>query len=247
MNATALLADDEPLARLKLRELLAEVPWLSCVGEAGDGLECLRLVDELTPDVLFLDIQMPGLSGLEVLARARHAPTVIFTTAYDRYAVAAFELQALDYLLKPFGRPRFQIAIERLRRRLDDEPDGTPLLERARAAMAPGPFLARLFVRDRGRIVPVRVADIQRLEARDDYVAVHVAGGRHLVHMPMSELTRRLDPERFLQVHRSHIVNLDQVAALVPYDGSRLQVELKDGTKVMASRARSRQLRAEAV
>lgn len=246
MSTTAIIADDEPLARQKLRELLAEVPWMECVGEAADGNEALYQLDNLKPDVLFLDIQMPALSGLEVLARAAHAPVVVFTTAYDRYAVAAFELQALDYLLKPFGKRRFLAAIERVREVLERGPEGSTL-ERAQAALVPVPYLTRLFVRDRGRIVPVRVADIQRLEARDDYVAVHVAGGRHLVHMPMSEFSRRLDPERFLQVHRSHIVNLDHVLALVPYDGSRLQVELRDGTKIMASRTRSKRLRHEAV
>jgi len=246
MTATAVIADDEPLARRKLRELVAEVPWLTCVGEAADGLETLQQVDAAKPDVLFLDIQMPGLSGLEVLARATHVPTVVFTTAYDRYAVAAFELQALDYLLKPFGRRRFLAAIERVREAMERHGAPQPL-ERAQEALDPGRYLTRLFVRDRGRIVPIRIADIQRLEARDDYVAVHLAGGRHLVHMPMSEFARRLDPERFLQVHRSHIVNLDHVQALVPYDGSRLQVELRDGTKIMASRVRSKLLRHEAV
>ena len=246
MSATALIADDEPLARQKLRELVAEVPWMECVGEAADGFEALRQVDGVRPDVLFLDIQMPGLSGLEVLARATHVPTVVFTTAYDRYAVAAFELQALDYLLKPFGRRRFLAAIERVREAVAQR-EGAPALERAREALQPGRYLTRLFVRDRGRIVPVRVTDIQRLEARDDYVAVYVGGGRHLVHMPMSEFARRLDPERFLQVHRSHIVNLDHVQALVPFDGSRLQVEMRDGAKIMASRTRSKHLRHEAV
>lgn len=246
MTATALIADDEPLARQKLRELLVEVPWLECVGEAADGLETLRQLERARPAVLFLDIQMPGLSGLEVLARATHKPAVIFTTAYDRYAVAAFELQALDYLLKPFGRGRFLAAIERLREAVEHGAE-EPALERAQEALAPGRYLTRLFVRDRGRILPVRIADIHRLEARDDYVAVHVAGGRHLVHMPMSEFSRRLDPERFLQVHRSHIVNLDHVQALVPYDGSRLQVEMRDGTRIMASRTRSKHLRQEAV
>ncbi len=246
MIARALVADDEPLARQKLRELLAEVSWIECVGEAADGVEALRQLDELKPDVLFLDIQMPGLSGLDVLARASHAPMVIFTTAYDRYAVAAFELQALDYLLKPFGRRRFLAAVERVREALERGPEPA-MLERAQDALTPAPFLTRLFVRDRGRIVPVRVADIQRLEARDDYVAVYMSGGRHLVHMPMSEFARRLDPERFLQVHRSHIVNMDHVLALAPYDGSRLQVEMRDGTRIMASRTRSKQLRHEAV
>lgn len=246
MTATALVADDEPLARRKLRELLDGVSWVECVGEAADGLETLHQMEARKPDLLFLDIQMPGLSGLEVLARSTHNPLVIFTTAYDRYAVSAFELQALDYLLKPFGRRRFLAALDRVKAALEQRP-AVSTLERAREALAAPAYLSRLFVRDRGRIVPVRAADILRLEARDDYVAVHVANGRYLVHMPMSEFAHRLDPERFLQIHRSHIVNLDHVRALVPYDGSRLEVELRDGTRLMASRVRSRELRQRAV
>lgn len=246
MNATALIADDEPLARQKLRGFLTDVPWLECVGETADGPATVQALDTLKPDLLLLDIQMPGCSGLAVLERATHTPVVIFTTAYDKYAVAAFELQALDYLLKPFGRERFLASIERARDELERRQD-VPVLDRAREAFAPSTQLTRLFVRDRGRIVPVRVAEIERLEARDDYVALHLAGRRHLVHMPMAEFTRRLDPERFLQVHRSHIVNLDHVLALVPYDGSRLLVEMRDGTKIMASRRRSKELRHAAV
>jgi len=252
---TALIADDEPLARRKLRDLVQEVPLVEIVGEAADGEAAVRAIDTLRPDLVFLDIQMPGLSGLEVLERARHKPAVIFTTAYDRYAVAAFELAAVDYLLKPFGRERFRAALERARQALGRR-DAPAAMERAgqlldrregaAAERAPAPRapLTRLFVHDRGKIVPIAVPEIERFEARDDYVAVHVAGRSYLVHVPMNELERRLDRERFLRVHRSHVVNLDFVKALEPYDGTRLTVELRSGAKIVASRARSRELRA---
>jgi two-component system LytT family response regulator len=243
----ALVVEDEPLARRQLRELAAGVPWLSCVGEAPDGASAVHAIDELQPDLVFLDIRMPELTGLEVLERAAHEPAVIFTTAFDQYAVAAFELGALDYLLKPFGRERFLAAVERARRALGaprtDDDDGSTV-DRARAALGAtaGP-VERIFVRDRGRIVPLPVRDIERLEAEDDYVAVHTRGRRFLVYLPLADFERRLDPDRFLRVHRSHVVNLDFVTALVPFDAARLQVELRDGTKIMASRARSRELR----
>jgi len=245
----ALLIEDEPLARRQLRELAAGVPWLACVGEAGDGATAVRAIDELRPDLVFLDIRMPELSGLEVLERVAHEPAVIFTTAFDSYAIAAFELGALDYLLKPFGRERFLAAVGRARRALaaahaEESDRDTSTVARARVALgASGEPAERIFVRDRGRIVPVPVREIERLEAEDDYVAVHVRGRRFLVYLPLGKFERRLDPQRFLRVHRSHVVNLDYVTALVPYDATRLQVEMRDGTKLMASRARSRELR----
>jgi two-component system, LytTR family, response regulator len=244
MKVSALVVDDEPLARRKLRELVDEVSWMACVGEAADGEAAITAVDALRPDLVFLDIELPGPSGLEVLARVRHRPTVIFTTAYDRYAVAAFELHALDYLLKPFGRARFEVAVERARLTLDAA--GSSALERGRQALAAGP-LARMFVRDRGRIVPLAVRDVVRLQAEDDYVAVHVGGRAYLVHLPLAELERRLDPERFLRIHRSHVVNLDQVDAFEALPNGRIEVLLRDGTRLVASRTRSRELRSRIV
>ena len=237
-----IIVEDEPLARQQLREMLADVTWTVCVGEASTGAEAVRLIDEHEPDLVFLDIRMPELSGLDVLRRIRHQPAMIFTTAYDEHAVAAFELGALDYLLKPFGRERFLAAMDRALRALDFRSDAPPA-ERAQLALSAGEMLTRVFVRDRGRIVPIATADIERLEAEDDYVALHARGRRYLVYLPLSEFERRLDPERFLRVHRSHIVNLDHVSGFVPFDGARLQVEMRDGTRIMASRTRSRELR----
>jgi two-component system, LytTR family, response regulator len=160
--------------------------------------------------------------------------------------VSAFELEALDYLLKPFGRERCLAAIERARRTLDTGEAGS-LIERVRGAIGGAGPLTRLFVRDRDRIVPLAVDDIERLESADDYVAVHARGRSYLVYLTLGDFERRLDPGRFLRVHRAHIVNLDCVKHLVPYDGSRMQLEMRDGTRILASRARSKDLRQLAV
>lgn len=249
MKTRAIVVEDEPIARQQLRELLLEIEWIEWVGEAADGRSAVATIDELKPDLVFLDIEMPEMSGLDVLSSIRHDPAVVFTTAYDKFAVTAFELEAIDYLLKPFGRERLRAALERVRRAVADDAD-VPVARRAHDALGllsgEGP-LTRLFVRDRGRILPVAVKDIERLEADDDYVAVHVRGRRFLVYLGMNEFEARLDPSRFLRIHRSHIVNLDHVAALVPFDATRLQIEMKDGAKLIASRTRSRELRGLAV
>jgi two-component system LytT family response regulator len=243
VTVRALIVEDEPPARQRLRELLDDVPWVSVVGEAADGAAAVRAIDALEPDLVFLDIQLPECTGLQVLERAAHSPAVIFTTAYGEHAVAAFELEALDYLLKPFGRARLAAALERARRALAaGAPEAT--VERARRALGDdGAPLSRLLVRDRGRIVPLLAREIERLEAEDDCVAIVARGRRYLVEATLGDVAARLDPERFVQLHRSHVVNLDFVQQLTPYDGARLQVEMRDGTHLLASRARSKVLR----
>jgi two-component system LytT family response regulator len=242
MKARAFIVEDEPIARERLQELLREVDWIECVGSAADGITAVRLLDELQPDLVFLDIEMPGMNGIEVLGRISYDPAVVFTTAYDRYAVTAFELEALDYLLKPFGANRLHAALDRVKRNLRDDSD-VSVAQRAQAAFTKQSGLTRIFVRDRGRIIPIAMDDIDRLQAEDDYVGVHVNGKRYLVYLGMAEFEARLDPARFVRIHRSHIVNLDKVAAFLPQDGARLAIEMKDGTKLMASRTRARELK----
>ena len=245
MTHSALIVDDEPLARRKLRELLADIPAIEVLGEATDGEEAVRAIDGLRPDIVLLDIEMPALSGLAVVDEIEHQPAIIFTTAYDRYAVTAFEVAAVDYLLKPFGRDRLRKAIERAIHSLaasTREPGSEPL-QRTREALAPDAPLRRVFVRDGGKVVPLSVREVERLEARDDYVAVHVRDRTFLLHVPLQSLEDRLDPELFVRIHRSHLVNLDYVRAFSAYDGSRLLIEMRDGAKLIASRSRSRELR----
>jgi two-component system LytT family response regulator len=240
-SITALIVEDEPLSRRRLRELLRDASWVHCLGEAASGRAAIAAIDELQPDLVFLDIQLPGVSGIDVLSRVRHAPAVIFTTAHDEFAVTAFELGALDYLLKPFGRERFGRALERARPSLERQA-GAAMTERAREVFTEGP-VPRLFVREASRVVPIRVASIEWLQACDDFVVVHTGGRQFSVNLTLSDLERRLDPNVFVRVHRSHVVNLDHVASWTPLDGSRFQITLRTGTRIMASRQRSRLLR----
>jgi two-component system LytT family response regulator len=235
----AVVVEDEPHARRNLREYSAGIDWLALVGEAADGRDAVQLIDRLEPDLVFLDVELPEMSGLNVLEAVRHSPEVVFTTAYDRYALAAFEAGALDYLLKPFGRERFARTLERVRRRLMEA--SPPATERARAAFeAP---LRRLFVRAPSGIVPVEVRTVRHVEAAGDYVTLHCEGGEHLLHMTLADLERRLDPDTFVRVHRSHLVNLDAVREIVDHDGRRLAVRLRDGSEIVASRSASERLR----
>jgi two-component system LytT family response regulator len=240
-SVTSLIVDDEPLSRRRLRQLIEDVPWLDCLGEAATGREAIAAIDALEPDLVFLDIRLPDLSGIDVLFRVRHRPAVIFATAYDRFAATAFELAAVDYLLKPFGRERFGRALERARPLLEKRV-GAEAVERAREALAPRP-LQRLFAREAGRMVPILVSSIEWLEARDDSVFVHVSGRKLTLNLPLSDLERRLDSRVFVRVHRSYVVNLDHVTSWRKHDGSRIEITLRSGTKLVASRQRSRELR----
>lgn len=239
LTHTALIVEDEPLARRRLRDLIKLVPWLQCLGEIADGQRAIAAIDEMHPDLVFLDVELPRVSGIEVLGRIHHAPAVIFTTAYDQFAVTAFELGALDYLLKPFGRERFTKSLARVHGRLAGA-DTT--VSRARELLVEGP-IPRLFVRDGDAILPLRVSAIEWLEADDDSVVVHAATRRYRIGLPLSELEQRLDERVFVRVHRSHTVNLEHVVSWKPYDGSRFQITLRSGHTLMASRQRSRMLR----
>jgi len=244
---TAIIAEDEAPARKRLQTLLADVPWIDVVAACEDGPSTVEAVDRLEPDALFLDLQMPGCDGLQVLERVTHVPAVIFTTAHDQYAVTGFELGAVDYLLKPFGRDRLGVALERLRGVLARGPDASVLDRAMEALAATSRPLTRLFIRARDRILVVPVGKIQRFEARDDYTAAFTDAQYHLIHIGIRDLERRLDPGMFVRIHRSHIVNLACVDALLPTPDSRLEVLLKDGTRLLASRSRSRELRALSV
>lgn len=243
MNRTAILVDDEALARERLRALVGRIQGVEIVGEAADGATAVRVIDELEPDIVFLDIEIPPPSGLELLDRLRHRPLVIFTTAFSEHAVSAFELAAVDYLVKPFDLDRVRVAVERAVEQLGRE-DAPSSVERAREALGSPHALDRLFVRHGSAAVPLVVTAVARFEARDDYVEVHAGGQAYRLNMRLSDLARRLDPQRFLRVHRSHIVNLDYVRAFHPYDAHRLLVELRDGMRIVASRSGSQTIRA---
>jgi len=245
-QVTTLIADDEPLALGRLGALLGEIPWISLVAQVADGTDAVRAIDALRPDLVFLDVVMPGLTGLEVLNRIEHRPTVVFTTAYDRFAVAAFEAKALDYLLKPFGRTRLVATLDRIRESLGAE-DAHSSVERARSALAgDGDPLDWLFVRERGRVTPVNVAQVIRFEGSDDYVVIHTVERQLLATMRMGDLERML-PSNFVRIHRSHIVNLAMVESFLSEEGARFKVLLRDGSRLAVSRDYAKWLRERAI
>jgi two-component system LytT family response regulator len=239
---TVLIAEDEPLARESLRDSILERPELHLIGEAADGAQALALINQLKPDVVFMDIQMPEMTGLEVLKRLTHLPEVVFTTAFDQHAVMAFELNAVDYLLKPFSRDRFNAAVERLQ--------GTPpasgealQLALSQAAARDAAMFERILVRDRGRIFPLSVNAIEYLKADAKYTAIVSEKRTFLVRVGIAELGARLDPAKFIRIHRSVMVNLDFVESMVTDEQSQLQLQMRDGSCLTASREASKMLR----
>ncbi|WNG50946.1 response regulator transcription factor [Archangium minus] len=260
MNSTAcirtLVVDDEPLAREGLRLLLASDPEISVVGEAGNGPEAVRLIREQRPDLVLLDVQMPELNGFEVLAHLGpgEVPAVIFVTAYDRYALRAFDIHALDYLLKPFRDDRFHDAVGRAKAqirlaRMSDlsqrlmsvlstygERDVTPPPTPA-PTTAPEPWLRRLAIRDTGRVVFLDVDEIEYIEAADYYVQIHAGGKAYLHRETMQSLEARLDPERFMRIHRSAIVNSRRIRELRSEGRRDLVVVLMGGAELRVARS----------
>ena len=241
MKVTAFVVDDEPVARAGLRAMLGAFDWVEVVGEAADGESAVREIEARRPELVFLDVQMPGLLGTDVLRRLERPPFVIFTTAFSEHAVSAFELGAVDYLLKPFGPSRLAAAMERVRSALG-EPSSVDAFERLSGALAGGP-ISRLFVRIGGTLVPLPVDRVSWFEADGDYVIAHAGNARHLLHLSLSRLETRLDPRRFVRVHRTHIVNLDQVRAFKRDARGNLEAELLDGARVPVSRARAQEIR----
>jgi len=242
-KVSVVVADDEEIARRGLRDMLDDLDWLTVVGEAASGTAAVETIDRLRPELVFLDVQMPGIIGTEVLRRLTHLPFVVFTTAYAEHAAAAFELGALDYLLKPFGRQRLAKTLERVRAAIG-EPVGQPaVLDRMREALSTGP-MSRLFVRSGGAVLPVAVASVKWFEADGDYITAHATASRYVLHLPLTRLEARLDPRKFLRIHRTRIVNLDHVAAFRPHGKGQLIAEMRDGSRLVVSRERARDIRA---
>jgi two-component system LytT family response regulator len=225
------IVDDEPLARQRIRDLLANES-VEIVGECEDGLQALQLIRDAAPDLVFLDVQMPGLDGFEVLNLLDERPAIIFTTAFDAYAVRAFDEHALDYLLKPIDAARFADAMARVRR-------PAPPDERREAQP-----LRRVVVKTPGRVLFLETRDVDWFEAAGNYVRVHSGGEKHLVRMTMQTLEQRLDPRAFVRVHRSIIVNVNRVAALNATFRGEYDVVLKSGETVSMQRSYHDRLRA---
>jgi len=242
MTSSILIADDEPLARRTLREHLRSLGFTIGIHEVRNGKSAIAVANEKRPDLLFLDIVMPGATGLEVIEQLEYEPKVIFTTAHDEYAVTAFELGALDYLLKPFGRERLARVMQRVQATSKDV-GVAPLLSRTRESLNKTVALTRIFVRDGNRIIPIPLATLERVQGADDYVTLCTSSKEYLVSLRLSELEQRLPATNFLRIHRSHIINLEYIASIEPYDAARLQVFLKSGLRIVASRVGSKCLR----
>jgi len=226
--------DDEELARGFLREMLGSHADIQVAAECPNGFEAVKAIGETHPDLLFLDVQMPKLDGFEVLELIDPGPVVIFVTAYDQYAMRAFDAHAVDYLLKPFGRERFELALERARSRLGER---RPPLDLAPSARPPGERPQRIVVKDGPRVHVIPIDKLDYAEAQDDYVALHSGGKSYLKQQPIASLESLLDPARFVRVHRSTIVNLERVARIEPYGKESRVAILADGVRLPVSRS----------
>lgn len=242
MNLRTLIVDDEALARERLRGFLAGESDIEIIGECGDGAEAIEVLEREQPDLLFLDVQMPELDGFGVLEAARPArpPVVIFTTAFSQHALKAFEVHALDYLLKPFDRDRLRLALDRARERHRQQQSGAlnEKLTALLAEMRPAPTVVdRLVVKTSGKVVLVKAADIDWIEAADNYVSLHVGNETHLLRETMNALESRLNPKLFLRISRSTIVNLERIKELQPMFHGDYTVILRNGTRLSLSRS----------
>jgi two-component system, LytTR family, response regulator len=240
MPKTVLICEDEPLARETLRDFIGTREELVLVGEASDGAQALKMIRAINPDIVFMDIQMPELTGLQVVKQLAQLPAIIFTTAYDQHAVIAFELNAVDYLLKPFSLERFDAAVQRV---LEEPAAPRAAAEQALAAGDANEPLTRVLVRDRGQIFPIALTEIEYLKSDSKYTMVAARGSTFYVRLPLSELEPRLDAKRFLRVHRNAIVNLDFVVSMKPDEQSQLEIHMRDGSKLLANRDASKLLR----
>jgi two-component system LytT family response regulator len=247
-----LIVDDEPPARERLRRMLAGIETVTIIGEAEDGGQAVEMIETLLPDLVLLDIQMPGLDGFGVVEALEDPPPIIFVTAYDEYAIRAFEVNALDYLLKPFSRERLEKALHRAQESLTEERDsGVSPAERFAARLGPlleglaaqGRYLTRLAVRDRDCVRVVDVDGVDWIGVEDELVLVHAGNQAYPIRRTLSELEARLDPTRFFRAHRSAIVNLDRVQEVIPWFKGSHKLRLTTGEEVDLSRAQARALR----
>ena len=230
----ALIVDDEELARQILRDLLQAHPEIQILAECANGFEAVKAIAEHKPDLMLLDVQMPKLSGFDVLELIEDDVAVIFVTAYDQYAMKAFEVHAVDYLLKPVGQERFEAALARAKDRIGEKTP--PAQQLAAAARPPQQFLERLVVRDGTRVTLIPVAKLDYVEAQDDYVALASQGAKHLKQQTIASIEAGLDPARIVRIHRSYVVNFERVVRIEPYGkDSRLAI-LADGTRLPVSR-----------
>jgi two-component system LytT family response regulator len=242
MTIRAVIVDDEPLARRRIRDLLAQAEDVEIIAVCANGEEAIHTIDESRPDLLFLDVQMPEVDGFDVLQAIGfgHVPVVIFVTAYDQFALRAFEAHALDYLLKPFDDERFQATLQRARERIRQQHGGDldrrlrALLDEARGDRG---YLQRLVVPAGHRSIFIRTDEIDWIEAERNYIRLHVRSQAHLLRENLSRIESALDPAKFCRIHRSTIVNIDRIHAVESFARGEYLVTLHDGTKLNSGRS----------
>ncbi len=249
MPFTALLVDDEPLAREGLRMLLARDPDFSAIHEAKNGHEAVEGIRTLRPDLVFLDVQMPEMDGFAVVQEVggEQMPAVVFVTAHDKYAIQAFEINAIDYLLKPVTEERFAKALARAKARLGSRPAdeaSRQILSLLETIASPPRSLKRLAVRSAGKTVFVDVEEIDWIEAAENYVQLHAGRAEHLLHVTMNTLEKSLDPELFLRIHRSVIVNVRRIKELQPFMHGEYVITLVNGVRLQSGRMYNEKLKA---
>ena len=239
MALNVMIADDEAPARRKLARFLGEHEDVAIVAEASNGIDAIDLITMTKPDLVFLDIHMPDLDGLgvaESLIRSEKAPSIVFVTAFDQYAVKAFEVNALDYLLKPYDRERFERALDRARSSLEAAPDGDRLARAISELRNEGQYIRRLLIPNEGRSFFVSTREIARIESDGNNVVVHTSRGAHALRSTLEALEARLDPAQFARVHRSHVVNIDDIAEIHSWFHGDYKLLMRDGTEIGWSR-----------
>ncbi|MGA2419524.1 MAG: LytTR family transcriptional regulator DNA-binding domain-containing protein [Candidatus Acidiferrum sp.] len=233
----AIIVDDEQLARHAVRQLLDSHPEIAVLAECANGLEAVKAVAEHQPALIFLDVQMPKLTGFDVLELINTNAAVIFTTAFDQYAMRAFEVHAVDYLLKPIGRDRFEAALNHAKVRIEKKSPNPRAGDLAAAARPLQQFLERVVVKDGAKVSIIPIAKLDYVEAQDDYVALASAGKKHLKQQTIASLEACLDPQSFVRIHRSYLVNLERVTRIEPYAKDSKIAILSDGTRLPVSRS----------
>lgn len=244
MKLRTLIVDDEAPARERLGRLLAGNPLVELIGEAEDGVKAVELVEELNPDLVLLDIQMPGLDGFGVIKMLQKPPLIIFVTAYDEYAIRAFEVNALDYLLKPFTKVRLERAIERAYQELSKRADFSAKLDSLFETLKEQPsYLERIAVRKGSRLFVIGVSDIDWFGAESGLIFIHTKEEKYVTNYTLEELESRLNPKMFFRAHRSAIVNLTRIKEIIPWFAGSHKIKLTTGDEVDLSRSQAKELR----
>lgn len=235
---SAIIIEDEMPARELIKKYISENSRIDFIGEYDNGFDGLKAIQELNPDVIFLDVQMPKLTGFEMIELLEKKPEIIFTTAYDQYAIKAFEQNAVDYLLKPFSKKRFDESLEKLFLRIENKKSGETQIDRIKKHLEESDeVIHRVVIKKSGKIHVISTVDISYLEAQDDYVMIYTSNERFLKQQTMKYFEKHLDNEQFIRVHRSYIVNVQRIERIEPYEKTNYILILKDGNKIPVSRS----------